>query len=97
MNRIYQGRVTKVEILNGKDESGKPQWVLLGFTREKLDELEKQREQLRECAKEKSHEGEKARKELAEINRKLNEPWQQALWKHHKLFQDAVNSDALNR
>jgi len=26
MNRIYQGKVTNVEILDGKDENGKPQW-----------------------------------------------------------------------
>ena len=47
MNRIYQGRVTKVEILNGKNADGQPQ-------------------------------------ELPN--------WQTALWQHHELFQDAVNS-----
>jgi len=26
MNRIYQGRVTKVEIFDGKDSHGKPRW-----------------------------------------------------------------------
>jgi len=26
MNRIYQGRVTKVEIPDGKDENGKQKW-----------------------------------------------------------------------
>jgi hypothetical protein len=26
MNRIYQGRVSKVEIPDGKDEHGKPKW-----------------------------------------------------------------------
>ena len=50
MNRIYQGRVTKVEIPNGKDADGKPLW-----------------------------------KELPKAE------WQQALWHHHQLFQDAVN------
>ncbi len=44
MNRIYQGRVTRVEILNGK--KGEPQ---------PLDD------------------------------------WQEKLWQHHELFQDAVN------
>ncbi len=44
MNRIYQGKVTNVEILKGKD--GKP---------EPLPD------------------------------------WQDALWQHHQLFQDAVN------
>ena len=42
MNRIYQGKVTAVEILDGKDEQGKP-----------LD--------------------------------------LDVLWRHHELFQDAVN------
>ncbi len=48
MNRIYQGRVTGVEILDSKDEEGKPKW-------KKLDD------------------------------------WQSVLWRHHELFQDAVN------
>src|ERR1700685_264236 len=29
MNRIYQGRVSKVEIPDGKDEHGKPKWKRL--------------------------------------------------------------------
>jgi hypothetical protein len=29
MNRIYQGRVTRVEIPDGKDEQRKPQWKKL--------------------------------------------------------------------
>ena len=29
MNRIYQGRVSKVEIPDGKDEHGKPEWKRL--------------------------------------------------------------------
>jgi hypothetical protein len=29
MNRIYQGKVTAVEIPDGKDESGKPKWKRL--------------------------------------------------------------------
>ena len=32
MNRIYQGRVTKVEIPDGKNESGKPRWKELPKT-----------------------------------------------------------------
>ena len=47
MNRIYQGKVTNVEVPDGKDENGKQQW-------KKLDN------------------------------------WQDALWKHHELFQDAA-------
>jgi hypothetical protein len=52
MNRIYQGKVTNVEILKGKD--GKP---------EPFD----------------------ADPKLA------RQKWQDALWQHHQLFQDAVN------
>ena len=48
MNRIYQGRVKKVEVLSGKDAKGKPQW-----------------EELKD--------------------------WSTVLWRHHELFQDAVN------
>ncbi len=48
MNRIYQGKVTKVEIPDGIDESGKTRWKPL-------------------------------------------DDWQSALWRHHVLFQDAVN------
>ena len=48
MNRIYQGKVTKVEVPDGKDESGK-------------------------------------------TRRKPLDDWQSALWRHHELFQDAVN------
>lgn len=48
MNRIYQGKVTKVEIPDGKDESGKTRWKPL-------------------------------------------HDWPSALWRHHELFQDAVN------
>jgi len=91
MNRIYQGRVTKVEILNGKNADGQPQWHLLGFTPDEAERLEKERERLRPLTKEDSPEGENARKRLADINRRLNEPWQTALWQHHELFQDAVN------
>jgi hypothetical protein len=29
MNRIYQGRVSKVEIPDGKDEQGNPRWKKL--------------------------------------------------------------------
>jgi len=48
MNRIYQGRVNKVEVPDGKDAEGKPKW-----------------------------------KEMKD--------WQTVLWRHHEIFQDAVN------
>ncbi|MBI2061712.1 MAG: hypothetical protein HYT87_18380 [Nitrospirae bacterium] len=48
MNRIYQGRVTKVEVSKGKGAEGKEQWEPLP-------------------------------------------DWPAALWRHHELFQDAVN------
>ena len=69
MNRIYQGRVTKVEILNGKSADGQPQWRLLGFTPEEAEGLEKERECLRPLTKADSLEGQKARKRLAQILR----------------------------
>ena len=33
----------------------------------------------------------KAKTELRELRKKLDEPWQTALWEHHQLFQDMVN------
>ncbi len=86
MNRIYQGRVTRVEIPNGNGG-----WQLLGFKPDEAEHLEKQREVLRLLSKLDDAKGKDARNQLAEINRKLNEPWQTALWKHHALFQDTVN------
>ena len=53
--------------------------------------LEKKRERLRLLTKDNDATGKAARKQLAEINDKLNEAWQTALWKHHALFQDTVN------
>jgi hypothetical protein len=91
MNRIYQGRVSKVEIFGGKDAEVKDQWNLLGFTREKLHEMEHQRECLRQLAKTDTPEAANARKQLAQISRRPNAPWQTALWEHHQIFQDAVN------
>jgi hypothetical protein len=87
MNRIYQGRVTKVEIPGGKDAQGKQEWHRLGFTKEQLERLEKEQERQRLLAGNESLEGIDARKKLAELNRQLNEPWQNALWQHHQLFQ----------
>ena len=52
MNRIYQGRVTNVEIVKGKD--GKPEPFDAG-------------------------------------PKVARQEWQDALWQHHQLFQDAVN------
>lgn len=48
MNRIYQGRVSNVEIPDGKDDQGNHKWKPL-------------------------------------------DNWQNILWQHHELFQDAVN------
>ncbi len=91
MNRIYQGRVSKVEVFGGKDAEGKEQWNLLGFSRDKIEQLEKERVCLRRLAKTETPEGINARQKLAELNRQLREPWQTALWEHHQLFQDDVN------
>ena len=86
MNRIYQGRVARVEIPDGKGG-----WQLLGFKPDEAERLEKERDRLQLLTKEDDAKGKEARKQLAEVNRKLNEPWQTALWKHHALFQDTVN------
>ncbi|TAN61522.1 hypothetical protein EPN18_06570, partial [bacterium] len=51
MNRIYQGRVTKVEVADGGGG-----W-----------------------------------KPFDDDSKKAKEEWQGALWRHHELFQDAVN------
>ncbi|MGD0652287.1 MAG: type V CRISPR-associated protein Cas12b [Verrucomicrobiia bacterium] len=91
LTRVYQGRVTKVEVRNAKALDETSQWSLLGFTPEKAARLETEREKLRPRTKQNTPEGNQARQRLAEINRKLNEPWQTALWQHHELFQDAVN------
>ena len=50
MNRIYQGKVTKVEILDERDSQGETKWLELPAAE-----------------------------------------WHAALWRHHELFQDAVN------
>ena len=55
MNRIYQGRVTNVDILD-RDEQNQPKW-----------------------------------KPFDPDPKKAREKWQSALWRHHQLFQDAVN------
>ena len=47
MNRIYQGRVMKVEIPNGKNADGEQQWCLIGFRPEEVEQLENERERLR--------------------------------------------------
>ncbi len=64
MNRIYQGRVSKAEMFGGKDAEGKEQWNLVGFTREKLEQFQKEREHLQQLAKKESPQGIDARKEL---------------------------------
>ena len=36
MNRIYQGRVTAIEVPDGKNKSGKPKWKPLENWRERF-------------------------------------------------------------
>ncbi|MBI2925089.1 MAG: type V CRISPR-associated protein Cas12b [Verrucomicrobia bacterium] len=91
LTRVYQGRVTKAEARNASGTDAESQWCLLGFTPDEVARLETERERLRTLAKENSPGGDAARQRLAEINRQLNEPWQTVLWRHHELFQDAVN------
>jgi hypothetical protein len=91
MNRIYQGRISKVEVFGGKDVEGEEQWNLVGFTREKFEQFQKETDHLRQLAKNESPQGIDARKELKAIELHLNQPWQTALWEHHQCFQDAIN------
>lgn len=78
-------------MFGGKDAEGKEQWNLVGFTWEKLEQFQKEKEHLQQLAKKKSPQGIDARRELKTIELQLNQPWQTALWEHHQCFQDAIN------
>src|SRR5579862_6097320 len=91
MNRIYQGRVSKVETFGGKDAEGNERWDFFGFSREKFEQFQRDRDHLRKLAKKDTSESIDARKQLIGLDRQLNQPWQTALWEHHQCFQDAIN------
>ncbi len=105
MNRIYQGRVTKVEIPNPDLSTQKDQpWILFHSDPKRAVELTKRLPELREkieaeiARRAKLSKEERARTakspELEEYERLRDEQrkeWESALWEHHQLFQDAVN------
>ena len=101
MNRIYQGRVTNVEI-SDPDQKGK--WLLFHPELKRARHLTKRVPKLRQkvqaeieerarLSKEERKQREKS-EELQEYDRLRDEQrkeWQDVLWQHHELFQDAVN------
>src|SRR6266699_2441374 len=101
MNRIYQGRVTQVEIPD-PDEKGK--WLLFHRDLEKALDLTKRTPQLRKKVQPeidkraglpKAERNQLAKSEELQKYERLRDEqrkeWQDALWEHHQLFEDAVN------
>lgn len=105
MNRIYQGRVTKVEIKNPDKQAAKTQpWLLYHHDPKRAAELTKKIPELRKQVEPEAAERAKLSKEDRKKRAKSNElqeyerlrdeqleEWQDTLWQHHQLFQDAVN------
>ena len=86
MNRIYQGRVTKVERLKiGENGKSPEDWEPFLQDEGKRKELTLLRNKTN---KELS---DKEKKRLKELNQEDKDVWEKALWQHHELFQDAVN------
>ncbi len=101
MNRIYQGKVARVEILN---PDAKGDWLLFHRDTNQAKELSKQIPALRQQVEPEIAERAKLSKEQRQYTPKSpqleqyenlrdaqREQWQSALWEHHQLFQDAVN------
>jgi hypothetical protein len=101
MNRIYQGRVTQIEIPNPTVETD---WLLFHRDPRSAQECTKRIPELRQkvegeiAAREKMSKEQRERtKPSAELQdyralrSEQEKEWQDALWSHHKLFQDAVN------
>lgn len=92
MNRIYQGRVSKVQTLKLRAKGKSPDdWQRFGLDAEHAVALKLEREKLRALTKGDTAESRAARKRLRIVNAALDGPWQKALWDHHRLFQTAVN------
>jgi hypothetical protein len=104
MNRIYQGRVSRVEIPNpkfGKTNPAEAQWLRFHADPARAAEITVLIEQLRpgadaEIKRRNESKGDKSPKspQLLEYERLQDETrsaWEDALWRHHELFQDAVN------
>jgi CRISPR-associated endonuclease C2c1-like protein len=104
MNRIYQGRVTRVEIpkrKSGEENSGELQWLRFHTNPELAEKITNRIEELRpdaeaELKRRNETKGEKLAKGLLlldyeRLQDESRTAWEQALWQHHELFQDAVN------
>jgi len=102
MNRIYQGKVTQVEIPD-PDTKGK-EWLLFHRDLERARDLTKRIPELRQKVKREMEERARLSKEQRKqapkskdlekfelLRTEQREQWQTSLWKHHELFQDAVN------
>ena len=102
MNRIYQGKVAAVEIPDGKDEQGKPfifhsdiaRAKLLAeripLLRSKVDDEMKARSKMSQGQRQQKPES-KDLQEYRALRAEQEREWQNAVWQHHELFQDAVN------
>jgi hypothetical protein len=102
MNRIYQGKVTAVEIPDGKDEQGKPLIFHRDIDRarvltERIPALRLKVEgEISERAKMSKEQRDQTQesaelKEYHALRAEQGKEWRAALWDHHQLFHDAVN------
>lgn len=104
MNRIYQGRVTKVEMPNpkaGRREPDEEPWIAFHpdparahFITRRIAELREQAElQRAERCKQPSVKSAKtgALKEYDDLRSEWHREGRLVLWKHHRRFQDTVN------
>lgn len=105
LNRIYQGRVSYVEIKNSEEATAKETpWLLFHRDPKRAAELTKQIPELREkvegeiakrvkLAKEERSRTPKSPEleEYEKLRDEQRQQWEAALWEHHQLFQDAVN------
>ncbi len=118
MNRIYQGRVSKVEMpLGGSLPKGKKkeiEWLpfhpdsqkAIQLRDEVLPEIAQKNAAIQECVTRRNEAKKNNDQNLVteiggqidalgeqvhELRKQVKGPWEDALWDHHQLFQDAVN------
>ena len=102
MNRIYQGRVTSVEMLDAT--SDKEKWIIFHndpkraqFLTQRIPELrimtETERVKRSKLTKEDRAQRHKSKElqEYEQLRVEQREEWQTFLWRHHEMFQDDVN------
>lgn len=102
MNRIYQGKVTAVEIPDGKDDQdkslifhsdiGRAKLLTerIPLLRSKVDDEMKARSKMPQEQRQ-QYPDSKDLQEYRALRTELKREWQDAVWRHHELFQDAVN------